>query len=120
MQIAPAHDPNDFEVGRRHNLQFINIFTDDGKINSNGGAQFEGMPRFTARICVIEALKLKVLMFCLIILSKMSTSPESLKYSYCILMAWYGFVCVVKHGELIKSIMCIMSCLWDLVMGIHS
>ncbi|RCV07935.1 hypothetical protein SETIT_1G286000v2 [Setaria italica] len=59
VKIAPAHDPNDFEVGRRHNLQFINIFTDDGKINSNGGAQFEGMPRFTARICVIEALKAK-------------------------------------------------------------
>ncbi|KAF2939124.1 valine--tRNA ligase, mitochondrial 1 isoform X1 [Oryza sativa Japonica Group] len=59
VKIAPAHDPNDFEVGRRNNLQFINILTDDGKINSNGGAQFEGMPRFTARICIIEALKAK-------------------------------------------------------------
>lgn len=57
MQITPAHDPNDFEVGRRHDLQFINIFTDDGKINNNGGAQFEGMLRFNARVCVIEALK---------------------------------------------------------------
>jgi len=62
MQITPAHDPNDFEVGKRHNLDFINIFTDDGKINSNGGAQFEGMPRFTARVAVIEALKEKVLL----------------------------------------------------------
>lgn len=60
MQITPAHDPNDFEVGKRHNLEFINIFTDDGKINSNGGAQFDGMPRFTARVAVIEALKEKV------------------------------------------------------------
>ncbi|KAK9060968.1 hypothetical protein SSX86_018148 [Deinandra increscens subsp. villosa] len=34
--ITPAHDPNDFEVGKRHKLEFINIFTDDGKINSNG------------------------------------------------------------------------------------
>ncbi|KAJ1263370.1 hypothetical protein BS78_09G179300 [Paspalum vaginatum] len=59
VKITPAHDPNDFEVGRRHKLQFINIFTDDGKINSNGGSQFEGMPRFTARVCVIEALKAK-------------------------------------------------------------
>ncbi|XP_015690635.1 valine--tRNA ligase, mitochondrial 1-like [Oryza brachyantha] len=59
VKIAPAHDPNDFEVGRRNNLQFINIFTDDGKINSNGCAQFEGMPRFTARVCIIEALKAK-------------------------------------------------------------
>jgi valyl-tRNA synthetase len=57
VKITPAHDPNDFEVGRRHDLQFINIFTDDGKINNNGGAQFEGMLRFNARVCVIEALK---------------------------------------------------------------
>jgi valyl-tRNA synthetase len=61
MQITPAHDPNDFEVGKRHNLEFINILTDDGKINSNGGARFEGMPRFIARAAVIEALKEKVL-----------------------------------------------------------
>ncbi|CAL5082726.1 unnamed protein product [Urochloa decumbens] len=59
VKITPAHDPNDFEVGKRHNLEFINIFTDDGKINSNGGAQFEGMPRFTARVAVIKALKEK-------------------------------------------------------------
>uniref|UniRef100_A0A0D9VNJ4 valine--tRNA ligase n=1 Tax=Leersia perrieri TaxID=77586 RepID=A0A0D9VNJ4_9ORYZ len=59
VKITPAHDPNDFEVGKRHNLEFINIFTDDGKINSNGGAQFEGMPRFTARVAVIDALKAK-------------------------------------------------------------
>jgi valyl-tRNA synthetase len=61
MQITPAHDPNDFVVGKRHNLEFINIFTDDGKINSDGGARFEGMPRFIARAAVIEALKSKVL-----------------------------------------------------------
>ncbi|KAF7035506.1 hypothetical protein CFC21_046373 [Triticum aestivum] len=59
IEITPAHDPNDFEVGKRHNLEFINIFTDDGKINSNGGAQFEGMPRFAARVAVIDALKEK-------------------------------------------------------------
>uniref|UniRef100_A0A0E0KHR3 valine--tRNA ligase n=1 Tax=Oryza punctata TaxID=4537 RepID=A0A0E0KHR3_ORYPU len=59
VKITPAHDPNDFEVGKRHNLEFINIFTDDGKINNNGGAQFVGMPRFTARVAVIEALKAK-------------------------------------------------------------
>lgn len=59
-QITPAHDPNDFEVGKRHNIDFINIFTDDGKINSNGGSEFEGMPRFEARAALIEALKNKV------------------------------------------------------------
>ncbi|KAL0333355.1 UNVERIFIED_CONTAM: Valine--tRNA ligase, mitochondrial 1 [Sesamum angustifolium] len=59
VKITPAHDPNDFEVGKRHNLEFINIFTDDGKINSNGGPEFAGMPRFQARVAVTEALKEK-------------------------------------------------------------
>ena len=62
MQITPAHDSKDFEVGKQHNLDFINIFTDDGNINENGGPQFEGMPRFTARAAVIDALKEKVLL----------------------------------------------------------
>ena len=61
LQITPAHDPNDFEVGKRHNLEFINIFTDDGKINSNGGPEFAGMPRFKAREAVVAALHEKVL-----------------------------------------------------------
>ena len=65
FQITPAHDPNDFEVGKRHNLEFINIFTDDGKINSNGGPEFEGMPRFKARVAVLEALQEKVvILYC--------------------------------------------------------
>nr|GEU96755.1 valine--tRNA ligase, mitochondrial 1-like isoform X2 [Tanacetum cinerariifolium] len=57
VKITPAHDPNDFEVGNRHKLEFINIFTDDGKINSDGGSDFVGMPRFEARVAVTEALK---------------------------------------------------------------
>ena len=60
MQITPAHDRNDFEVRRNHDLESINIFTDDGKINSSGGSEFAGMPRFKAREAVIEALKKKV------------------------------------------------------------
>eukprot|EP00262_Sarcandra_glabra_P008440 TRINITY_DN2196_c1_g1_i2.p1 TRINITY_DN2196_c1_g1~~TRINITY_DN2196_c1_g1_i2.p1 ORF type:complete len:1056 (+),score=239.90 TRINITY_DN2196_c1_g1_i2:303-3470(+) len=59
VKITPAHDPNDFKVGKRHKLDFINIFTDDGKINSNGGLNFEGMPRFKARVAVTEALQNK-------------------------------------------------------------
>ncbi|KAL5567797.1 hypothetical protein UlMin_024372 [Ulmus minor] len=59
VKITPAHDPNDFEVGKRHNLEFINVFTDDGKINSNGGSEFSDMPRFKAREAVTEALKNK-------------------------------------------------------------
>ncbi|KAK9930034.1 hypothetical protein M0R45_027093 [Rubus argutus] len=58
VKITPAHDPNDFMVGKRHNLEFINIFTDDGKINQYGGA-FEGMPRFKAREAVTDALQKK-------------------------------------------------------------
>ena len=37
VKITPAHDPNDFEVGLRHNLPIINVMTDDGIINENGG-----------------------------------------------------------------------------------
>ncbi|XP_050251916.1 valine--tRNA ligase, mitochondrial 1-like isoform X2 [Quercus robur] len=59
VKITPAHDPNDFEVGKRHNLEFINIFTDDGKINTDGGPEFAGMPRFNAREAVTEALQKK-------------------------------------------------------------
>ncbi|CAN7096473.1 unnamed protein product [Brassica rapa subsp. narinosa] len=59
VKITPAHDPNDCEVGKRHNLEFINILTDDGKINTNGGSDFTGMPRFAAREAVLEALNKK-------------------------------------------------------------
>ncbi|KAJ6989708.1 hypothetical protein D5086_014430 [Populus alba] len=58
VKITPAHDPNDFEVGKRHDLEFINIFTDDGRINSLG-SEFAGMPRFEAREAVKEALQKK-------------------------------------------------------------
>ncbi|GAB2286532.1 Valine--tRNA ligase, mitochondrial 1, partial [Dionaea muscipula] len=57
VKITPAHDPNDFEVGKRHKLEFINIFTDDGRINSNGGPEFQGMPRFRARESITKALQ---------------------------------------------------------------
>ncbi|KAG6386313.1 hypothetical protein SASPL_155208 [Salvia splendens] len=60
VKITPAHDPDDYEVGKRHDLDCITLFTDDGKINSNGGEVFEGMPRFKARVTVIQALKEKL------------------------------------------------------------
>ncbi len=37
VKVTPAHDLNDYECGKRNDLEFINIFTDDGKINENGG-----------------------------------------------------------------------------------
>ncbi|XP_019099191.1 PREDICTED: valine--tRNA ligase, mitochondrial 1-like [Camelina sativa] len=59
VKITPAHETKDFDVGRRHNLKVINIFTDDGRINSNGGPEFTGMPRFAAREALVEALRNK-------------------------------------------------------------
>jgi valyl-tRNA synthetase len=58
VKITPAHDFNDYKVGVRQNLEFINIFTDDGKINEYGGP-FQGLQRFDARVAVLEALKEK-------------------------------------------------------------
>ena len=56
VKITPAHDPNDYECGRRHDLEFITIFDQDGAVNHNG-SQFEGMMRYDARIAVEDALK---------------------------------------------------------------
>lgn len=58
VKITPAHDPNDYDVGKRHNLPFINILNDDGTLNANAG-EFQGMKRFSARRAVVEALKAK-------------------------------------------------------------
>ena len=55
VKITPAHDPNDFEVGKRHNLPVINIMNDDATINKNGG-KFEGMDRYEARKAIVEEL----------------------------------------------------------------
>ncbi len=55
VKITPAHDPNDFEVGKRHNLPEINIFNDDATINENGGP-YEGMDRYEARKAVVDKL----------------------------------------------------------------
>jgi valyl-tRNA synthetase len=56
VKITPAHDPNDFEVGRRHHLAEINVMTDDGKMNAAAGA-YAGMDRFEARKRIVEDLK---------------------------------------------------------------
>ncbi|XP_063235743.1 valine--tRNA ligase isoform X1 [Bacillus rossius redtenbacheri] len=58
VKITPAHDPNDYEVGKRHNLPFLTIFSDEGIIVGDCGP-FVGMKRFDARRAVIEALKEK-------------------------------------------------------------
>ncbi len=61
VKITPAHDPNDFEVGRRHNLPEINILNDDATINENGG-KYAGMDRYEARKLMVEELKEKGLL----------------------------------------------------------
>ncbi len=55
VKITPAHDPNDYEVGKRHNLPEINIMNDDATINANGG-KFEGMDRYEARKQIVAEL----------------------------------------------------------------
>jgi len=57
VKITPAHDFNDFEVGKRHGLDMINIFDANASINENGGEDFRGLDRFEARKKVLEILK---------------------------------------------------------------
>ena len=57
VKITPAHDFNDFEVGKRHNLEIINIFNENGTINKNGTKEFEGLDRFKAREKIIKKLE---------------------------------------------------------------
>ena len=56
VKITPAHDFNDFNVGQRHKLNTINIFTDDGKINNNAPNEYVGLDRFEARRRIVEKL----------------------------------------------------------------
>lgn len=56
VKITPAHDPNDFEVGLRHNLPVINIMDESGVINENGG-EYQGMDRLDARKKIVKALE---------------------------------------------------------------
>ncbi len=56
VKITPAHDPNDFEVGKRHNLPEVNILNDDATINANGG-KYEGLDRYEARKQIVEELE---------------------------------------------------------------
>ena len=55
VKVTPAHDPNDFEMGKRHNLPMINIMNKDGSLNENAG-EFQGQDRFVARKNVVKKL----------------------------------------------------------------
>ena len=56
VKITPAHDPNDFEVGKRHGLPEVNIMNDDATINANGG-KYEGLDRYEARKQIVKELE---------------------------------------------------------------
>ncbi|PMB48146.1 valine--tRNA ligase [Fischerella thermalis CCMEE 5201] len=56
VKVTPAHDPNDFEMGKRHSLPFINIMNKDGSLNENAG-DFQGQDRFVARKNVVARLE---------------------------------------------------------------
>ena len=57
VKITPAHDFNDYEVGKRHNLEIINIFTDDALVNENAPETYRGMDRFEARASIVDKLE---------------------------------------------------------------
>ena len=56
VKITPAHDFNDYDVGKRNKLEIINIFTDDGKINHNAPTNYQGLDRFKARKRILNDL----------------------------------------------------------------
>ena len=56
VKMTPAHDPNDFEVGLRHNLEVIRVIADDGHINENGG-KYNGMDRYECRKAIVKDLE---------------------------------------------------------------
>ena len=59
VKITPAHDFNDFEIGKRHNLELLNILNEDGSLNENCPKEFQGLDRFEARKKVVQLLKEK-------------------------------------------------------------
>ncbi len=59
LKVTPAHDFNDFDIGKRHNLEFINIFEKNGKLNNKTPIKFAGLDRFEARNEITKLLKEK-------------------------------------------------------------
>ena len=57
VKITPAHDFNDFDVGRRHDLEMINVFDADAKLNENAPAAYQGMDRFEARKKIVAEME---------------------------------------------------------------
>ncbi len=75
VKVTPAHDPNDFAMGRRHNLDFVNIMRPDGILNDNAG-RFKDMERFAARKAIVKSLDE------LGLLVKIDNHAHSVRYCY--------------------------------------
>jgi len=61
VKVTPAHDPNDYALGKKHNLEFVNVMYPDGRMNTNAG-EYQDMDRFEAREVILEDLKGKGLL----------------------------------------------------------
>ncbi len=57
VKITPAHDPNDYAIGQRHDLQQLRVMNDDATMNADAGAEFDGLDRYEARALVVEKFK---------------------------------------------------------------
>ncbi len=57
LKVTPAHDPNDYAIGQRHNLVQLNVFNPDGTLNENAGPKYQGMERFECRKALVEDLR---------------------------------------------------------------
>ena len=57
LKVTPAHDPNDHEIGQRHQLEQVNILNPDGSLNENAGTKYQGMDRFECREVLVEDLR---------------------------------------------------------------
>ncbi len=75
VKVTPAHDPNDYQLGQRHDLETVNIFHPDANLNNNVPEQFQGMDRFQARKAVVTEMERQGL------LEKMEDHVSSVGYS---------------------------------------
>ncbi len=57
VKVTPAHDPNDFEIGRRHGLEQVVVIDEDGNMTIRAGERYEGMDRFECREALVEDLR---------------------------------------------------------------
>ena len=57
LKVTPAHDPNDYEIGQRHELEQVNILNPDGSLNENAGTKYQGMDRLECREVLVEDLR---------------------------------------------------------------